>query len=126
MRAFLLFASFAISIHAAAAPATKSVSLKMDLNVDAQTMSSTAKVAFGEKATVTKKIDSALSYALEVTPTAPSPGQIAMSFVVTKIERGTATVIGSPKITTKDGEAAEVRQSSEGHALNLAVTPTIN
>lgn len=67
-------------------------------------------------------------FLIEVTPTLQNTNQVQMSFIVTKINKDTRTILSKPQIITLLDQSAEITQTHTGSSkptLSLSVTPSL-
>lgn len=131
MRLLVLFLALAVGLSAKSSDAkthksaSKSVQMEMEFEINGSLVAAPHIVTeLGQTATVTQTSGDEILYAIEVTPTQPKAGQVAMSFEISRTINGHKEILSRPKILSLEGEKARVEQKSESGQTTMALEVT--
>ena len=88
----------------------------------------TLSINSGDTASIESLSKDGEGFVIEVTPTLQNTNQVQMSFIVTKINKDTRTILSSPQIITLLDQSATITQKhadSSEPSLSLSVTPSL-
>lgn len=122
----ILLFLFATNLFASELPI---LTLDMKVQIEGEPISHPKISTFsGDTASIESITKNGVGFIIEVTPSLQKTNQVQMSFIVTKINKDTRTILSKPQIITLLDQSAEITQThteSSKPYLSLSVTPSL-